>query len=193
MRVFLFSCFPGHCHFEELPYAQIASENNVSVSAVRLCVESTTRRFWGCVEDRQDVAFLWRGVGMLIIQGKDVKMKFYENFLSKLNGTTKSLKALLKVGYSFLQHYPWFFCCAFQGLGGCFLLACRACSATWTPRGLQESRPCRALPLCLVAWLCKRSPQERPRFLAKGQRDGGGRCSAHHQGRERRWRKSKAC
>ncbi|XP_047909402.2 coiled-coil domain-containing protein 81-like isoform X1 [Anser cygnoides] len=88
---------PGHLHFEELPYAQIASENNVSESLVRLCIDRTTRLFCVCIEDRQNVAFLWRDVGMLIIEGKDVKMKFYEDFLKKLNGTTNALQALLRM------------------------------------------------------------------------------------------------
>ncbi|XP_068528359.1 coiled-coil domain-containing protein 81-like [Anas acuta] len=86
---------PGYAHFEELPYAQIASENNVSESLVRLCIERSTRLFRVCIEDRQNIAFLWRDIGMLIIEGKDVKMKFYEDFLEKLNGTTDTLEALL--------------------------------------------------------------------------------------------------
>lgn len=107
--MFFFPCFPGHAHFEELPYAQIASENNISESLVRLCIERSMRLFRVCIEDRQNIAFLWRDIGMLIIEGKDVKMKFYEDFLKKLNGTTNTLEALLMVGFSFSQLYPWFF------------------------------------------------------------------------------------
>ncbi|POI23313.1 hypothetical protein CIB84_012939, partial [Bambusicola thoracicus] len=46
-------------------------------------------------EKRRNVAFIWRDVGMLLIEGKRVQMKFYEDFLEKLNGTTDMLQALL--------------------------------------------------------------------------------------------------
>lgn len=46
---------------------------------------------------------------MLLIEGKRVQMKFYEDFLEKLNGTADMLQALLGVGFAFSQHYLWFF------------------------------------------------------------------------------------
>uniref|UniRef100_A0A493SW88 CCDC81 HU domain-containing protein n=1 Tax=Anas platyrhynchos platyrhynchos TaxID=8840 RepID=A0A493SW88_ANAPP len=113
---------PGYAHFEELPYAQIASENNVSESLVRLCIERSTRLFRVCIEDRQNIAFLWRDIGMLIIEGKDVKMKFYEDFLEKLNGTTDTLEALLmmpEMNNSVISHLDT---AASQTTSGCVIV-----------------------------------------------------------------------
>lgn len=42
---------------------------------------------------------------MLLIEGKRVQMKFYEDFLGKLSGTAEVLQALLGVGLAFSQHY----------------------------------------------------------------------------------------
>lgn len=67
------------------------------------------RLFRVCLENRKNVALVWRDVGMLIIQGKDVKMRFYTDFLKRLNGTSKMLQAVLEVGFSFSQRHSWFF------------------------------------------------------------------------------------
>ncbi|XP_071621148.1 uncharacterized protein [Heliangelus exortis] len=87
----------AHAHRQQLPYDEIASDNAVSLSMVQLCLARTLRRFRICVENRKNVALTWRDVGMLIVQGKDVKMKFYSHFLKRLNGTAKMLQALLKM------------------------------------------------------------------------------------------------
>jgi len=68
-------------------------------------VERTVCLFSACIEKRRNVAFIWRDVGMLLIEGKRVQMKFYEDFLEKLNGTADMLQALLGVGFAFSQHY----------------------------------------------------------------------------------------
>lgn len=106
--MFLFSSFSGHCHFEQLPYAQIASDNAVSESTVQLCMERTLHLFRACLEDRKNVALVWRDLGMLLIQGRDVNMGFYTDFLERLNGTDEALQALLEVGFPFSQRHPWF-------------------------------------------------------------------------------------
>lgn len=107
--VLLFSCFSAHRHCEQLPYAQIASDNAVSESTVQLCIQRTMRLFGVCLENRKNVALIWRDVGMLIIQGKDVKMRFYRDFLKRLNGTDRMLQAALEVGSPCSQHHSWFF------------------------------------------------------------------------------------
>ncbi|POI25439.1 hypothetical protein CIB84_010811 [Bambusicola thoracicus] len=96
---------PGHDQYQQLPYAKIASENGISEGAAQLCVERTVCLFCACIEKRRNVAFIWRDVGMLLIEGKRVQMKFYEDFLEKLNGTTDMLQALLGVGFAFSRHY----------------------------------------------------------------------------------------
>ncbi|XP_032298410.1 coiled-coil domain-containing protein 81-like isoform X2 [Coturnix japonica] len=81
--------------YYELPYDEIASENGISEYEAQLCVERTLCLFSACIGKRQNVAFVWRDVGMLLIEGRWVQMKFYEDFLGKLNGTADNLQALL--------------------------------------------------------------------------------------------------
>ncbi|KAM6032497.1 uncharacterized protein LJ206_002323 [Theristicus caerulescens] len=88
---------PGRRYFEQLPYAQIASDNAVSEGTVQLCMERTMRLLRVCLENRKNVALVWGDVGMLIIQGRDVKMRFYTDFLKRLNGTDKALQAVLQM------------------------------------------------------------------------------------------------
>ncbi|XP_071659078.1 uncharacterized protein [Patagioenas fasciata] len=88
--------FPGHQDFEQLPYAEIASENAVSEGTVQLYMERTTHLFHAYLENRKNVAIIWRDVGMLIAEGKEIKKRFYLHFLERLNGTGKMLQALLE-------------------------------------------------------------------------------------------------
>ncbi|KAK2529702.1 hypothetical protein Q9233_006869, partial [Columba guinea] len=88
---------PGRQDFEQLPFAQIASENAVSEGTVQLYMKRTAHLFHACLENRENVAIIWRDVGMLIVQGKDVKMRFYLDFLERLNGSGKMLQALLEM------------------------------------------------------------------------------------------------
>ncbi|KQK96037.1 hypothetical protein AAES_34469 [Amazona aestiva] len=87
----------GHRRVEQLPCAQIASDNGVSESTVRLYMERTIHLFQICLENRKKAALVWGDVGMVIIQGKDVRTKFYTDFLQRLNGTGKMLQALLEM------------------------------------------------------------------------------------------------
>ncbi|XP_074936243.1 uncharacterized protein LOC142050930 [Phalacrocorax aristotelis] len=63
---------PGHQHFEQLPYARIASDNAVSEGTVQLCMERTIFLLHACLEKSKNVALIWSDVGMLIIEGKDM-------------------------------------------------------------------------------------------------------------------------
>ena len=93
--------FPDHNHIEQLQYARIASDISVSQRTVEGCIEKTMRLFSLCIENGKNVAFVLNDVGMLVIQGKDVKIRFYKDFLKRLNGTEKMLEALLGVRFPF--------------------------------------------------------------------------------------------
>ncbi|KAM6042947.1 coiled-coil domain-containing protein 81-like [Theristicus caerulescens] len=99
---------PGRHYFKQLPYAQIASDNAVSESTVHLCMERTMCLLRVCLENGKNVALVWGDVGMLIIQGRDVKMRFYTDFLKRLNGTDKALQAVLQMPemrHSVISHH----------------------------------------------------------------------------------------
>ena len=115
---------------------------------MQLCMERTIFLLHACLEKSKNVALIWSDVGMLIIEGKDVKMRFYRDFLRRLNGTGQMFQALLEVGFSFSQGHPWFFWKVSWGLGGCFLPACHALfSPLGSSRCTVQHALCGALPL----------------------------------------------
>ncbi|XP_071659104.1 coiled-coil domain-containing protein 81-like [Patagioenas fasciata] len=60
-------------------------------------MERTTHLFHAYLENRKNVAIIWRDVGMLIAEGKEIKKRFYLHFLERLNGAGKMLQALLEM------------------------------------------------------------------------------------------------
>ncbi|XP_064359988.1 coiled-coil domain-containing protein 81-like [Dromaius novaehollandiae] len=86
---------PGHKEMEPLKCARIASDMSVPRQTVEACVEETLREFCRCLKSGQNVAFVLKDVGMLVIQGTNVKMRFYKSLLQRLNGTEQRLAALL--------------------------------------------------------------------------------------------------
>ena len=89
---------------EPLKCARIASDMSVPRQTVEACIEETLRLFSRCLKSGQNVAFVLKDIGMLVIQGNHVKMRFYKSLLQRLNGTDQRLAALLGVSFPFLQH-----------------------------------------------------------------------------------------
>ncbi|XP_068779210.1 coiled-coil domain-containing protein 81-like [Struthio camelus] len=86
---------PGHKLSEPLKYARVASNISVPWKAVEACIEETMHLFSCCLESGKNAALVLKDIGMLVIQGVDVKMRFYRDFLRRLNGTEQLLEALL--------------------------------------------------------------------------------------------------
>ena len=84
---------------EPLKCADLALDVVASRKTVKACIRETVHLFCHYSEKGENVAFVLKDIGMLIIQGKEVKMRFYKDFLKRLNGTDKLLKALLRVSF----------------------------------------------------------------------------------------------
>lgn len=102
MTVWLFCCFLGHKQAEPLKYARIASDISVPRKRVQACIEETVHLFCRCLESGKNVAFVLKHIGMLVIQGSNVKMRFYRDLLQRLNGTAQLVAASLRVPFPFL-------------------------------------------------------------------------------------------
>ncbi|NXI06552.1 CCD81 protein, partial [Irena cyanogastra] len=77
---------PGDKQLEPLKYAKVATEASVSRRTVESCILSTTSLLYHCLEKGVSVAFVLRDVGVLLIEGSMVQMRFYLDFLEKVTG-----------------------------------------------------------------------------------------------------------
>ncbi|NXB99805.1 CCD81 protein, partial [Orthonyx spaldingii] len=89
---------PGGKMLEPLKYARVATEAFVSRRKVKSCIFGTTSLLYHCLEKGVSVAFVLRDVGVLLIEGSTVQMRFYPDFLQKVTGKRildrSTLKAL---------------------------------------------------------------------------------------------------
>ncbi|NXH01220.1 CCD81 protein, partial [Loxia leucoptera] len=87
---------PGGKQLEPLKYAKVASEASVSRREVECCILGTMSLLYHCLEKGVSVAFVLRDVGVLLIEGSVVLMRFYLDFLEKVNGERIQDRAMLK-------------------------------------------------------------------------------------------------
>ncbi|KFQ79893.1 Coiled-coil domain-containing protein 81, partial [Phoenicopterus ruber ruber] len=88
---------PGNKELEPLKYAKVAAAASVSRRKVECCVEGTTSLLSYCLGKGENVALVLRDVGVLLIEGTKVQMKFYHNFLEMLSGKENVEKVAFKV------------------------------------------------------------------------------------------------
>ncbi|NXS37778.1 CCD81 protein, partial [Pomatostomus ruficeps] len=87
---------PGGKQLEPLKYAKVALEAKVSRKKVESCILGTTSLLHHCLEKGVSVAFVLRDVGVLLIEGSTVTMRFYLDFLEKVAGEGIQDRAMLK-------------------------------------------------------------------------------------------------
>ncbi|NXX56322.1 CCD81 protein, partial [Scopus umbretta] len=78
--------FPGNKVLEPLKYTKVATAAAVSRRKVEGCIQGTTSLLSHCLGKGENVALILRNVGMLLIEGRRVQMKFYCEFLKRLSG-----------------------------------------------------------------------------------------------------------
>lgn len=71
----------------------------------KACILDTTSLVCHCLRKGEDVAFVLKDIGVLLIQGTGVQMKFYYDFLESINGKENLEKVVLKVSFRF-PHGP---------------------------------------------------------------------------------------
>ena len=71
---------------EPLTYAKVAMDASVSRQKVEGCILGTTSRLSHCLGKGENVALVLRDVGVLLIEGRTVQMRFYYDFLERITG-----------------------------------------------------------------------------------------------------------
>ncbi|NWW38041.1 CCD81 protein, partial [Panurus biarmicus] len=87
---------PGGKQLEPLKYAKVAVEASVSRRKAESCILGTTSLLYHCLVKGVSVAFVLRDVGVLLIEGSMVQMRFYLDFLEKVTGERIQDSATLK-------------------------------------------------------------------------------------------------
>ncbi|XP_048785722.1 coiled-coil domain-containing protein 81-like isoform X2 [Lagopus muta] len=82
---------------EPLKYTEVAAAASVRWQTGKACILDTTSLVCHCLRKGEDVAFVLKDVGVLLIQGTGVQMKFYYDFLESINGKENLEKVVLKV------------------------------------------------------------------------------------------------
>ena len=92
------SCaFPGNKELEPLKYAKVAAAASVSRRKVEGCIQGTMSLLSHCLRKGQNVALILKDIGLLLIEGTKVQMKFYYDFLERLSGKQNLEKVIFKV------------------------------------------------------------------------------------------------
>ncbi|XP_066841283.1 coiled-coil domain-containing protein 81-like isoform X1 [Anser cygnoides] len=77
---------PGHKELEPLKFAEVAAATSVSWKKVEGCIRGTTSLISHCLGKGENIALVLRDLGVLLIKGTKVQMKFYYEFLEMLSG-----------------------------------------------------------------------------------------------------------
>ncbi|KFZ50829.1 Coiled-coil domain-containing protein 81, partial [Antrostomus carolinensis] len=88
---------PGNKVVEPLKYIKGAVVAAVSRRKAENCVQGTTSLLSHCLGKGENVALVLRNLGVLLVEGTKVQVKFYYSFLEKLSGKKNLEKAVFKV------------------------------------------------------------------------------------------------
>ncbi|KAF1671593.1 Coiled-coil domain-containing protein 81, partial [Pygoscelis papua] len=88
---------PGDKELEPLKYAKVAMAASVSRRKVEGCILGVTSLLSHCLGKGENVALVLRDVGVLLIEGRRVQMKFYSDFLERITGKRIQEGATVKV------------------------------------------------------------------------------------------------
>jgi len=69
-----------------MKYSKVATDALVCWQKVMGCIQGTTSLLSHCLGKGENVALVLRDVGVLLIEGQSVQMKFYSEFLERLTG-----------------------------------------------------------------------------------------------------------
>uniref|UniRef100_A0A8C0KUS3 Coiled-coil domain containing 81 n=3 Tax=Canis lupus dingo TaxID=286419 RepID=A0A8C0KUS3_CANLU len=85
---------PGDIPVVPLNFVMISLEGPFSRDTVEGCVKETLLFLSRSISIKQNVEFTFKGIGVLVIRGNKVKMRFYKDFLCTMDGTGALAKAL---------------------------------------------------------------------------------------------------
>ncbi|XP_054070650.1 coiled-coil domain-containing protein 81-like [Rissa tridactyla] len=88
---------PGNKEVEPLAYAKVAAAASVSRLKAEACIQGTTSLLSHCLGKGENIALVLRDVGVLLIEDRRVKMKYFCTFLERMSGTKNLAIAGFKV------------------------------------------------------------------------------------------------
>ncbi|NXU81590.1 CCD81 protein, partial [Oreotrochilus melanogaster] len=88
---------PGNKELEPLKYSKVATATCVSRQKVECCIQGTTSLLSHCLGKGQNVALILKDLGVLLIEGTKVNMKFSYSFLERMSGKENLEKAVFQV------------------------------------------------------------------------------------------------
>ncbi|NXG59219.1 CCD81 protein, partial [Hemiprocne comata] len=88
---------PGNKELEPLKHIKVATVASVSRQKVERCIQGTTCLLSHCLGKGENIALVLRDIGVLLIEGMRVEMKFFYNFLERMSGKENLEKAGFRV------------------------------------------------------------------------------------------------
>ncbi|XP_021237620.1 coiled-coil domain-containing protein 81-like isoform X2 [Numida meleagris] len=88
---------PGHKEVEPLKFSEVAAAASVTWQTGKACVFGTTSLISHCLKKGENIAFVLKDIGVLVIEGTRVQMKFYYDFLERISGKENLEKVVFKV------------------------------------------------------------------------------------------------
>ncbi|XP_047912052.2 titin-like [Anser cygnoides] len=88
---------PGHKELEPLKFAEVAAAASVSWKKVEGCIRGTTSLISRCLGKGENIALVLKNMGVLLIEGTTVEIRFYYDFLESLSPKENLQKAVFKV------------------------------------------------------------------------------------------------
>ncbi|XP_004455310.2 coiled-coil domain-containing protein 81 isoform X2 [Dasypus novemcinctus] len=85
---------PGDIPIVPLNFVMISLEGPFNRDTVEGCVKETLLFLSRSISIKQNVEFTFKGIGVLVIRDSKVKMRFYKDFLSAMDGSGTLVKAL---------------------------------------------------------------------------------------------------
>ncbi|XP_065606118.1 coiled-coil domain-containing protein 81-like [Cyrtonyx montezumae] len=86
----------AHKELELLKYSEVATIANVTQQRGRACVQSTVSLLSSCLQNGENVAFVLKGIGVLVIDRLTFQMNFYYDLVEKLSGKEILRRAVSK-------------------------------------------------------------------------------------------------
>ena len=99
--------FSGNKELEPLKYSKVAAAASVSRQKAAGCIQGTVSLLSYCLGKGENVAFVLRDIGVLLIEGKTVQMKSYYDFLVMLSGKENLEQVIFKVSDSVSPWRTW--------------------------------------------------------------------------------------
>lgn len=80
-----------------MKYAKVAMDASVSWRKVEGCILGVTSPLSQCPGKGENIALVLRDVGVFLIEGRNVQIRFYFDFLERMSGKRNLEKAAFKV------------------------------------------------------------------------------------------------